>query len=352
LPYFEIGTEVEFTAADKLPLEVKALQNQYLGVVGHQYIAANVAQNIADALNNFTTQNLQDIATYIAQYCSNTVKYMKVSWNMGANNHVTDFVIGCVIQITAVPNNGADLINAIHSGPLGYITDAFPSFGYDAYIIGNPAGNTIPYVQTFSAATTDWLSLQTLLDNYGTEEHAIEELRNHFVNNIAAKLVEGYAHEGIIGVTVKTAEITDVHLEKKLGVVGLQKALGCRFWISAKITLDSTTQLHTHSITLIVLAIGWTIAAIVIGLAAVAMIGDWLKSMTTSTVTSTETVYGWRQNPGTGEWEWVPVSTKTETETNPDLGGIWSIGMIIAIIVGVGLLIVLGIFASKRKEGG
>ena len=86
MPYFETGTEVPFTAADKVNLNTKALQGQTIGVVGNQYIAANVATNIANALNAFTTQNLTDIAAYISTFLSNPVKYMKVSWNMGANN--------------------------------------------------------------------------------------------------------------------------------------------------------------------------------------------------------------------------------------------------------------------------
>jgi hypothetical protein len=353
MPYFETGTEVTFTAADKVLLNTKALQGQTIGVVGNQYIAANVADNIATALNNFTMQNLTDIAAEISTFLSNPVRYMKVSWNMGANNLVTDFVIGCVVQIGNVPNNGADLQNAVHSTPLGYITDAFPSFGYAAYIIGTPPVGTFHYKQTVTAKTDNWLPLPTLLEEYGTEAAAIAELQNKFIANIKSATEQAYQQQGIT-VNVISATVTDIHLEKRLAVSGLLKGTECRLVVSFEIVLDSNIAFQKSPIAPLVLAALLVLAkiiaiAIVVGITAY-LIVEWLKAMTTHTYTSEQTQYGWVLNPNTGDWEWKATSTKTESGTNPDIGGIFSVGTIVIVIVIVAIFIFGSRFIGKGEK--
>ncbi len=89
MPYFETGVQVPFTAADKVNLLTVALQGQNIGIVGLLREPGTIDAPTVSMLNNFTQQNLTDIATKIGTDSSTTVKYMKMSWNL-SGSRITD----------------------------------------------------------------------------------------------------------------------------------------------------------------------------------------------------------------------------------------------------------------------
>ena len=351
---FETGAQQPFTAGDKVSLSTKALQNQTIGIIGKQFISATVDAPTAAFLPTMTQQNLTDLAAFIGQHSSTQVLYAHIAYDINGNV-VTNYYLGIVAKINYVPNNGQDIANAVHLSPLGYITDQFASYGYDAYIIGQPPVGTFHYKQTITTKTDNWISLPNLLSAYSSEQAALDDLRNKFLAEIQNSTQQAYAAQGI-NVNVISANVLDCHLEKASFVSGLQRETGCKFVITFELVLDSDIAFQNSPIAPLVIAalilLAKILAAAVVIAITVYLIVEWLKAMTTQTYTSEQTTYGWVANPNTGVYEWKPISTKTESGTNPDIGGILSVGSIAVIgvvVVVVVILAMLGFRGGSKK---
>lgn len=339
MPYFETGTEVPFTAGDKVGLLMVALQRQNIGIVGVLRVPGTIDAPAMSMLNNFTQQNLTDIAAFVSTNCSNPVKYMKMSWNLSGST-ITDLVIGLVVTIDAVPNNGQDLINAVMvQGPLQYLLDQIPSLGYDAYIIGTPPVGTYHQTITVTAESENTVPLSTIMSDYGSEQSAIDSWRNKIIAGIQAQYASRLAEQGITA-TVISATVLSMQLIKDND--------NCKLTITLEIVVDTNKPINDVALGRSLIApiiIAIIVIAIIASIAATSIVADdILTKMTTKTVTITEKKYGWVKNPGTGEWSWVVVSESTSTETEPDYGGILTVAVAGVIVVG-------GIYAISKLLG-
>jgi hypothetical protein len=344
----QTGTQVGFTAADKVNLLTKALQNQTIGVVGQQYIAKNVNDQTANALKALTQQNLADLCTQISQLSSSTVQYAHLAYDIEGNT-VTNYYLGLVTRINYVPNNGQDIANAIHASPLGYITDQFASYGYEAYIIGNPPMGTFHFKQTITAETKNWLPRTQFQAQFASEEIGKQELSNQVIAQAQSKFQQAYNEQGY-NVTVISATLTETTLLKRLAVAGMMRDYEYGFRYTIEIVLDSDKAFQNSPIApLVIVAFGLAIALIAAAIVVPLAISEWLKSMTTKTWTSKQTTYGWVKNPNTGEYEWKETETKEESGTSPDLGGIFTTGTIIGIFGLVALLMVIYFVLGRKK---
>ena len=343
----ETGTQVSFTAADKVSLLVKALQNQTIGIIGRQFIAATVNAQTASAMQNLTNADLASVAAFIGVQATATVKYMHLAYDINGNN-VTNYYLGLVVQIDRVPNNGQDIANAIHASPLGYITDQFASYGYEAYIIGNPPVGTYHFSQQITAMTSDSIQEKELIDAYGSIEAAKQHLMNLFIANAQAKFQQAYSEQGA-NVTVISAEILNCDLIKTAVYGSLYPTY--KLTVKIDLTLDSDIPFQNSPIIpLVIIAIFAGIALVVGAYVGIPALFKWLESMTTKEVVSTQKTYGWQLNPNTGLYEWVLTDERTETITEPDLGGMGSLGIIIAAL-GVGAILLFAFMSKARSKG-
>lgn len=351
MPYFETGTQISFTAGDKVALDVSALQEQHIGIVGTQRVAGNVDAATVAMLNSFTQQNLADNATFIGQKASCTINYMRLSWNLNGST-VTDLVIGLVATIDKVPNNGQNLINAVlfDPSPLKYLLDQIPQLAYDAYIIGTPPIGTYHYVISATSEATQQVLDSEIVREFGSKENALAEFRNAFLANLQNATQQSFSEKGYT-VNVVSAQILDIHwIEKSIyGTIYPSSALS----VTYEVTLDSNVPFQNSPIAPLVLAaIILIIKFLIVAAVAVTvsyLIIQMLKSMVTKTWTSKQTTYGWVLNPNTGEWEYLPISTKEESGTAPDLGG-ETIFIIGAVIVIVAIMFMSGFRGSGTKK--
>lgn len=321
MPYFETGTEVPFTAADEVNLLTYALQGQHIGDLGIQRYPVAVDAPTQDMLNNFTTQNLTDIANFIASNASVNVEYMKMSWNLqGAT--ITDLVIGLVATITAIPNNGQDIINAMMvQGPIQYLLDQVPML-FSAYIIGKPPVGTY-HQKITTTIESEWGPYSSIISEYGSEQQAINILRNQIIADLQAKYVQKLAEQGI------TATVISVTV---LNMQFLRNGDNCKLTMTMEVVIDSDTPIFEGNLP--IPAIAWIILAIVLAITVPPSVAWVIVSMTTKTVTTEELEYGWVVNPVTGEAEWVVVRKTTKTETSPDYGGILMMAVGATILIG------------------
>lgn len=354
MPYFETGTPVEFTAADKVDMLTFALQGQNIGIVGTQNQPATVDSQTVNMFNNFTNQNLADIASEIGGKASASVRYMKVSWNLNGST-LTDLVIGFVATIGSVPNNGQDLVNALSSGPLGYVLGQISSYHWDGYIIGKPPVGTYHQEIDVTVETKDYILAKTVLDAYGTKENALLEFRNAMIAGIQNHFASAMAEQGV-NVTVISGNIVNMELKPSLDF--FSKQLYFKLLTQMKIVVDSDTPLlEQQQIGKKLFPWGFILAVAIIAVATGASIGlmigisAWFSNISVKTTTVTEKEYGWVINPSTGEPEWVVVKETTKTETSPDYGGIVTafIGLAVAGLIAYGGLKVIGSLGGKKK---
>src|SRR4030042_1280901 len=186
--HISTGLQVPFTVGDKVDLAVKALQKQYIGIIGLQNLPAKIGPPSATTLYNLTKTQLTDIAAFIGRACSAPVRWMEISYNL--NNvdpdpntfEMTDLRIGLVLKVGAIPINGQNIINGLMASPLGYIINQIPSGGYpnDAYIIGDRELGTFHYTQTISTVTLPEKRVKTsdIIAQFGTEQQAITTFTN------------------------------------------------------------------------------------------------------------------------------------------------------------------------------
>ena len=348
----ETGTQQPFTAGDKVSLSTKALQNQTIGIIGKQFISATVNVATAAFLPTMTQQNLTDLAAFISQHSSTQVMYAHIAYDINGNV-VTNYYLGIVAKINYVPNNGQDIANAIHLSPLGYITDQFASYGYDAYIVGSPPIGTFHYKQTITIKTDNWASLDDLLSVYSSEQAALDDLRNRVLAELQNATHQAYAQQGIT-VTVISANVLDYHLEKTDFALGFVGRRSCKFVITLEIVLDSDRAFQNSPIAPIVIAALIILAKIIAAAVIITIVAyfliEWLKAMTTQTYTSEQTTYGWVQNPTTGVYEWKPISTKTESGTMPNVGGILSVGTVAVIGVVAVIIVILAMLGFRGGQ--
>lgn len=347
----QTGQQVPFTAGDKVTLGTKALQDQFIGIVGQQFISANVNATQAAILTNMTQQKLADLSNFISSASTSTVQYLHLAYDINGNT-VTNFYLGIVTKIFYVPNNGQDIANAIHTTLLGAIIDTFPSYAYDAYIIGSPPMGTFHYKQSISTQTEKFLRKEEILNIYQNETIALAELQNKFLANIQQATQQAYRDQGI-NVILISANITDIHFEKKTYEEMYQTMEDWRLSISYDLVLDSDRAFQNSPIAPIVLAALILIAkivaaAVVIGIASYLVV-EWLKAMTTKTWSSEQIEYGWVFNPNTGEYDWKETSRKTESGTGPAVEGMLVIGAVVAAVAVVGILIVASKFRGSKK---
>jgi hypothetical protein len=344
MPYFETGTEVPFTAGDKVNLLTVALQGQNIGIVGLLRVPGVIDAPATSMLNNFTQQNLTDIAAFVSANCSNPVKFMKMSWNLSGST-ITDLVLGLVVTIDAVPNNGQDLINAVMvQGPLQYLLDQIPSLGYDAYIIGSPPVGTYHQTITVTAESGNTVPLSTIMSDYGSEQSAIDSWRNKIIAGVQAQYTSRLAEQGITA-TVISATVLNMQLIKDND--------NCKLAITLEIVADTNKPINDVTLGRSLIApiiIAIIIIAIIASIAAAAIVADdILTKMVTKTVTVTEKTYGWIVDPVTGEKTWGIVNETTRTETGPDYGGILTVAVASVVVVG-GIYAISKLFGERKQK--
>jgi len=345
MPYFETGVQVPFTAADKVNLLTVALQGQNIGIVGLLRVPGTIDVPTVAMLNNFTQQNLTDIATKIGTDSSTTVKYMKMSWNLSGST-ITDLVLGLAVQITSVPNNGQDLINAVMVwGPLQYLLDQIPSLGYEAYIVGTPPVGTYHSTITVTVESENTVPLSTIMSDYGSEQSAIDSWRNKIIAGVQAQYTGKLAEQGITA-TVISATVLNMQLIK-------DSNNNCKLTITMEIVTDTNKPINDVTLGRSLIApiiVAIIIIAIIASIAAAAIVADdILTKMVTKTVTVTEKTYGWIVDPVTGARTWGVVKETTRTETGPDYGGILMLAVGGVVLIG-GLYVVAKLVSGRKKE--
>ena len=345
MSYFETGTEVPFTAGDKVGILTVALQGQNIGIVGILRVPGTVDALTISMLNNFTQQNLTGIATKIGTDSSTTIKYMKMSWNL-SGSRITDLVIGLVVTINTVPNNGQDLINAVMVwGPLQYLLSQIPPLGYDAYIVGTPPVGTYHQTITLTVSTDKSIPLSSIISEYGTEQQAKDTIRNQILADAQAKYKQALADQGyeanVISVTILNMEFIK------------DQNNNCKLSITMELVVDTNKPMLENTLSTTKTFLFWfIIIAIVIIILAISvpiLLFDWFKSMTTKTATVTEKKYGWIVDPVTGARTWGVISESTSTETGPDYGGILMVAIGGVVLIG-GLYVVSKLVSGRKKE--
>lgn len=353
MPYFETGTPVEFTAADKVDMLTFALQGQNIGIVGTQNQPATVDSQTVNMFNTFTNQNLADIASEIGGKASASVRYMKMSWNLNGST-LTDLVIGFVATIGSVPNNGQDLVNALSSGPLGYVLGQISSYHWDSYIIGKPPVGTVHQELIFSTETKDYILVKTVLDEYGTKENAINIFRNTMIASIQNNFVSAVAETAGANVNVISAEVLNIELRESLDLFSRQ--LKYKLYMTSKVVFDSDTLLNETTQISQKLLPHWAIAVILI-LAVGTSVGvgvglsNWISNQNVKSYENYYKKYGWELNPNTGIWERVVTEEGTEKWKEPDYGGILTTFISLAVVglIAYGGLKVVGSLGGKKK---
>lgn len=357
MPYFETGTPVEFTAADKVDMLTFALQGQNIGIVGTQNQPATVDSQTVNMFNTFTNQNLADIASEIGGKASASVRYMKVSWNLNGST-LTDLVIGFVATIGSVPNNGQDLVNALSSGPLGYVLGQISSYHWDGYIIGKPPVGTYHQKITISTESKEHVLVKPVLDAYGTKENAINDVRQAVLASIQNNFKSAMAEKAGANITVISANILNIELREQLDLFSRQ--LYYKLFMKMEVVVDSDTPLSENQqigkklmpgFGTIIAAI---IAIILVGGAVYIAHDAIIALVISSTTTTSEFVnekYGWVIDPVTGESEWVVVERTTGSTTSPDYGGILTTFISLAVVglIAYGGLKVIGSLGGKKK---
>lgn len=350
MPYFETGTPVPFTAADQVQMLTVALQGQHIGVYGYETQGGAVDSATVNMLNNFTQQNLTDIAAQIGSNSTTAVDYMRMSWNLSGST-VTDLVVGVVVTIGTVPNNGQDIINAMMvQGPLQYLLAQITHMDYKAYIIGTPPVGTYHQTITVTGSSDKSVPLSNIISEYGTEQAAIDDLRNKFIADAKSKYEQALTEQGYT-VTVISANVLNIELVK-------DQNNNCTLAMTMELTVDSNKPilLDTNktfdargyfvvTATFIILLV----SAIILAISVPILIWDLVKSWTTKRVVITEKKYGWIVDPVTGQRTWGVVSETTSDITSPDYMGILTVAVGGVILIG-GLMFVSNLLRKRDKK--
>lgn len=347
MPYFETGTPVPFTAADKVNLLTVALQGQHIGIVSRQRTPNTIDAATVSMLNNFTQQNLTDNAAFIGANSSATVNYMKMSWNLSGST-ITDLVIGFVGTITTVPNNGQDLINALmKQGPLQYLLDQVPSL-YDAYIIGNPPVGTYHQTITVTGSSDKSVPLSGIISTYGTEQQATDDVRNQLLANAKTHYEQALREHGYEGVLI-SATVLNIELVK-------DQNSNCKLSMTIEFVADTNKpilEVTLHAQKLFGPLFWGTVLliALILSISVPILVADLIKSWTTKKTTITEKKYGLIVDPVTGTRTWGVVWEGTKDVTEPDYIGILTIAVAGVILIG-GLWVLSKFMGSGRRAGG
>lgn len=349
----DVGSQVPFTVADEYKPTFKAMQEQNLGIVLTQNNGGNIDNATASQLNTLNEAQLNTLMTAIANNSTTAMQYLHVGYDI-TGTQLSNFYLALVTKIVKVPNNGQDLLNAVTKTTLG---KAIKTMGYNlkCYVIGNATAGTFHNKGVIQAVTTQLISASDLINEFGTLDEARQNIHNQIINNFKAKAEEAFSSKGItatvIAASVDTFEFEKVYVASP--IAGRPPTIKYKANMTLNLTVDTDKALTGNSLTVICLVIvGLIIIGCIAAVTVPAAIKDWLISMTTSTSTFTEDIYGWVFNPNTGQYEWQKTQTRTGTDTNPDLGGIGEVGILLiggVLIIGVAGAMILGI--GKFKGG-
>jgi hypothetical protein len=186
--------------------------------------------------------------------------------------------------------------------------------------------------------------MSMLLQTFQTEQGFLDYMKQNLPNAALKGFTDAYKQQGVTDIQVDWAKVLSLSLDANQKASGLAVAV-----LTLQVEFETNrVDLQASPIApLVIIAIGIAIAFIIAALTLplwLPVIGDWLKSMTTTTTTSTK--YAWTLNPQTGQYEWKPAST--ETTTTPDLGGIGSIGLILIAVVAVVLIFTIGLPKMRK----
>lgn len=192
------------------------------------------------------------------------------------------------------------------------------------------------YNNKISWMTSYPISIQEINREFGSEQAFKDWIISETTPFVSQKITEAFMSEGI-PIVVLDWKYNYVYLHPMGDLRTLEINIDCSF--------ESDEILATNPITAImIVAIGLAIALVVAAITVPPVFFDWLKAMTTSTIT-TETLE-WGQNPITGEWGWQKKTTSTYTD--PNVGGIAGLGAILIVIVIVGLIFFMGLPKRRR----
>jgi hypothetical protein len=173
------------------------------------------------------------------------------------------------------------------------------------------------------------------------------------INDVVSKTKQTAYEQTIVGltdqalqqgitVTIKSVTTNAGYTERSYWERAGVRVTVYKIWVSIEAEFESDKPLMGSPVALaLMIILKWIMEAIVIVLVAyfaIQMIGDVFKSMTTKTSTVTKTTYDESGNP---------VSTTTETTTEPSPTG-W-IGVIVALGLVLGVLVVLPKLLEKEK---
>lgn len=184
----------------------------------------------------------------------------------------------------------------------------------------------------FRAKTDSWMDKQYILDHFGSIENFVNYMTDEWSRELTPdKIVSAFKEQDVDVTVIEIVNVVGGHIEYQGRI---------QFISISEVIVETETEFITSPIAVIVIiAIGIAIALIIGAITIPPVFFDWLKSMTTETITTTTYV----QDPETGEW----VPKKEETWTKPSPIGIGSVGLIMIILLAIFLIFMVGM--PKRR---